>query len=224
MTEIERRGRKCRLRSLGFGCAFGAALLAQGCVPPAGQPDYREAYPIKAEKRAFTTAVRLADDGRGLRREDTAHFELFVAEYLRRGRSALYVATPPDADEGAAEKWAELILRRLVDSGVRADDVVIRSGFAPEGAAKTVLLAYRGYGVEVPECGDWSGHTGFNPTNLPHTNYGCAFQRNIGLMLSDPGHLEGTVRAGTIDASRFDDILRKHRTGKATEAELPAKK
>jgi pilus biogenesis lipoprotein CpaD len=208
-------------RRLGVAVAIGAALLAAACVPPAGNPDYRDAHPIKAEKRAYTTAVRMADDGRGVRREDMARFEVFVGDYLRRGRSALYVATPPGDGEADQEGLAESMLQRLVASGVRPEDVVFRSGFAPEGPERVMLLSFRGYGVEVPECGDWSGHTGFNPTNLQHTNYGCSYQRNIGLMLSDPGDLERTARPGTRDPARVDDIMKKHRAGKPTEAELP---
>ena len=77
-----------------------------------------------------------------------------------------------------------------------------------------------GYEVDVAECGDWSGASGFNPTNLPHTDYGCSYQRNLGLMLSDPGDLIESDDFGGMDAQRATIVIQSYRAGELTGAEV----
>ena len=82
-----------------------------------------------------------------------------------------------------------------------------------------MILSFQGYEIKVPECGVWIGEAGFNPTQLPHTNRGCAYQRNIGLMLADPGVLIKPNALSSIDAQYTDVILQRYRTGEPLASE-----
>ncbi len=90
---------------------------------------------------------------------------------------------------------------------------------SPTKGLAEVLLSFRGAVVEVPKCGEWSGEAGFNPTNLPGKNYGCSYQRNIGLMVSDPDNLRDGTPHRTIDSQRLDQVLKNYREGTPTGAE-----
>ena len=205
-----------RLRSLA-----GVLVLAiAACATPAGAPDYRDAHVVQVEPRVFSTAVPLYQaDGRpdatGVHR-----MRALVRDYVRRGRGPLLVATAP-GDDGIIDLIADEVEARLVAEGVSSGDIVWRPGQASVADANVVVLSFRGHQVKLPECGDWSGETGFNPTNLPHTNYGCAYQRNIGAMVSDPGHLVKPLAIGSIDAQRIDDIIGKMRAGETTGTAAP---
>ena len=72
------------------------------------------------------------------------------------------------------------------------------------------MLSFAAHKVKVPECGDFLAKMSQNWTNIREPNFGCAFQRNLGLMVRDPGDLQkaqplsggGTKAATTIDSYR----------------------
>ena len=198
------------------------AFLSTSCVPPPGDKEYRDVYTLKPERKTFSTVVHLNADGNGAGPNDERQLANIVREYIRRGDSLLFIGSPA-ANEGGEDGATEILLARLAAAGVARESIRLEAGMvAPSaGEGTPFVLSFRGYHVPVPECGDWSGHTGFNPTNQPHTDFGCSYQRNIGLMLSDPGDLVRSRSPGSQDPNRGDDILRKHRVGKPTESEVP---
>lgn len=215
----------CMVNGPGRGTRLGgiavAAVLAMtlaGCHSP-GADDYRDRYRIEAEMKTFRAEVpmpRVLPDGSGA---DIAMMPGFLEEYNRRARSAMRVqvpANPTPRDQQAAE----MLLTWLADRGV--ETVVVPSVMADLPPTDGyVSLSYDAYVAVVPNCGDWSGETGFNPGNLPHSNFGCAYQRNIGLMLSDPGDLEQARPTGPPDAARQRLIVEQYRVGQPTGAALP---
>ena len=56
---------------------------------------------------------------------------------------------------------------------------------------------------------------------MPPTNFGCAYYRNIGLMLSDPGDLVAPRGLVEIDAQRMDQVIRIYREGSAAGVDVP---
>ena len=205
-----------------FWIAVAFAWIASACAVPPVPADYRDAYPLKVKTATFAMAVKISPFDGTLAREDETRLQGFVREYHRRSRGSLVVATPP-GDEGLADRALFQSLRaRLVDEGVRPNDIVLESGRSALGEDSAVILSFRGLEVEVPECGDWSGDAGFNPTNLPHTNYGCAYQRNIGLIVSNPADLVKSGPVGPMDARRGDVILEHYRVGEPTATTVPS--
>lgn len=198
--------------------AIMAAAVAS-CAPPPGKPDYRAAYPIEVESRTFTAAVRMTQNGDLWRIQEPDRLDVFVRDYMSRARTPLVVSTPPVEGEATDTRMRTLLVH-LVQWGVNPDNIEVQTGTST-AADRGFVLSFRGYEAKVLECGDWSGETGFNPTNLPGTNFGCAYQRNIGLMLADPGDLVQPRALGARDAQRVDTIMRNYRQGKIIEAEAP---
>lgn len=202
--------------------AVGVALLAAGCeVPPAGPLDYRETHAVEPVPTRFVLATRFEPGSGRLAYADRDRLERFLREFFSRGRSALVIATTPDAAGLDAQEHMADFRKQLVFAGVRPERIDVKPGLAPLGGAHSVVLSFRGYDVSVPECGDWSGEAGYNPSNVPHTNYGCSYQRNFGLMLADPGDLLASEGDSYMDAQRSDLMIGLYRAGEYTGAELP---
>ena len=204
--------------------ALALALTAVACAPPAVvEPDLRARFPIKVEQKTFAMAVKLAPHGGPSNARDAARIRNFARDYLRRADSPLRIATPPGLDKAAARARAGAVRSRLEAEGVRPGDIVVEPGLAPVDDKYAVVLVFRGASVQVPECGDWSGRNAFNPTNLPHTDFGCSYQRNLGLMLSDPGDLVRSEALGPADAPSRDRVIQLFRAGEPTGIAAPEK-
>lgn len=206
-------GRPARLLLASIAVSF---VLA-GCAPPVGDEDPNKRFAVEVEKAVFTLSVRFTDVGGTIRAENENVFRKYLQEYLRRGRSALVASTStgttPDAERSLKE--------RLRSEGLLVGQIDIRTGTLPADKEQVAVLSFRGYMVKVPECGNWKGETGFNPTNLPHTNYGCSYKRNIGLMVADPGDFVEAAGIIELDAIRSDNIIRVFREGKAAGSDPP---
>lgn len=205
----------CRLRRSCFPLAVAVVLAVAGCAPPTAGPDPGRPQTLKVEMATFAVAVTAPGLGGALDPVAEERLRQFVRLYINRARSPLHVATAPGGDPTAAQAQADDVRNRLLVHGVRPADIVVDAGLSPAGGARTVVLSFRGYRVLLPECGDWSGSSGFNPTNLPHTNFGCSFQRNFGLMVSDPGDLLKSGPLGPPDPVRMNIVIEGYRAGAA---------
>jgi pilus biogenesis lipoprotein CpaD len=144
----------------------------------------------------------------------------FASEYLRRGRGPFLVSQAQGA--AAIARSQSRIVDFLSRSGVPKHLVFFQTRPRTAQGRDTVELSYKGYVVKLPSCGDWSGHTGFNPSNRSHTDFGCSFQRNTGLMLSDPGDL--SIAGGPVerDTPSSDRVIKTYRNGKSLGTPKPA--
>lgn len=180
------------------------ALTLAACETPPPSPPVAERYPVKVEIRTFQAAVPLGT--RAALPTD------FVTEYHRRGRGPVLLSAPPTS-EGMA--MARRLQHWLQDQAIEADILTSpRQGSAVEASFPAAVAA-------VPECGDWSDGDSYNPNRMKPLNFGCAYQRNIGLMLSDPGDLDRTAPLGRARAPRQVDIVEKYRGGLSTTTLAP---
>ncbi|HIC70945.1 MAG TPA: hypothetical protein EYO88_02490 [Alphaproteobacteria bacterium] len=191
------------------------------CSPPMpGSHDFRTAFPIKVQDKTFTIKARFIQSDDEANLEDTKQLQEFVREFHRRATSRMLLTTARDLDKSISDTLITVTKKHLHILGMRANDLVIRPSLTSSmKGAPEVILSFRGALAEVPVCGDWSGETGFNPTNMPSKNYGCAYQRNIGLMVSDPDDLRHVSGHGTIDSQRLEQVIKNYREGTATGAE-----
>ncbi|NQU59502.1 MAG: CpaD family pilus assembly protein [Rhodospirillales bacterium] len=170
-------------------------LFLAACELPKQPSDYRAAHPIIVGKETVSMSMRVPLADAGLLGEDALSFERFVRDYLDRGRKLMTIKA---GSGGESQAGAEQVRDLLVTGGIEAREIVI----APAGFnGDTVLLSFAAYKADVPECGKWSTDSTFNWSNKPNVNYGCSTQRNLGLMVQDPGDLE---RAKTVSDSSGD--------------------
>ena len=198
------------------------ALAVAACQsPPAGPPEYGERYSVTPVLTTYVMPTNFEPRSGELAREHEGRMQRFVRQFQRRGRSHLVIATTRDDAGDQALQHMAAFRARLTREGIDPNRIDVRPGAAPLGDGHSVVLSFRGYEAEVPECGDWTGTAGFNPGNLPHTNYGCSYQRNFGLMLSDPGDLLQARDSENMTSDRAGGFAGAYEQGERFEAELP---
>jgi pilus assembly protein CpaD len=190
-----------------------AALILAGCFSPDGpETDYRQKYPVHVHAETAVLTARLTDDGGLLVAEDEFRLSRLVAGYLERGHGPMFVsATSP--------RHAEALRLRLLAAGIPASSLAVMP--AERGAADTVTFRYDRFQVSVPNCGDWSANPTINRSNDVHSNFGCALQRDFGLMVADPADLVRMRDAMSADSQNSNRVLQKYRTGQSP-ASIPS--
>ena len=195
-----------------FACVVATSIGACS-PPPPGNPNYRVAFPIEVVDKTFSVTIRFTQLEKTTDLRDAPLLKEFVQEFHRRATSRIQLATPSDLDRSTSLAAISAAQEQLESLGISRTDMVLEPGLTtPARGATEVVLSFRGAVAKVPNCGDWSGEAGFNPTNMPSKNYGCAYQRNIGLMLSNPNDLRNT-KPVPVDTLRSDLVIQNFREG-----------
>lgn len=199
---------------LAAALAFVAAL--SGCGAQSTSYDSSLAYPVDVVKKTTAISVKVSPVDGSMSYTHQARLRAFVVDYVRRAQSPMLVMTAPGAGKTAADARSAVVRDMLVEAGMRPGDVLLRPGASPIGGKDSVVLSFRGYTAKVPTCGNWSTESSFMPNNATHGNFGCAYQRNIGLMVSNPRDLMRSEIPGTLDPSRRNLVILNSRAGEGT--------
>jgi len=179
---------------------LASLLLVAACGGDPSKPsmlagdDYRIKHPLGVEHGEALIQLR-----NPLSR-DRLHG--FADQFIRRGDGAIEVsAGARSADDADARALAQSIGQALLDEGLKAGEVrlqlVIGDVTTPAGMA---TLRFGTAIAKLPDCRDWSEGS----RNATHANFGCAQQRNLGMMLADPRDLE-RMRDNSATRSAFGD-------------------
>lgn len=91
------------------------------------------------------------------------------------------------------------------------------SGPAAWRLNRRVELVLERHLVTLPACPDWSRKSGTDFSNQAHSNFGCATQTNLGLMVAEPKDLvRGRTLAPADGIHQAEGIVRYH-TGEVVE-------
>ncbi len=177
------------------------AFAVLGCEAPSQQTDYRKTFPITVSTKAYTMALTAPVAGVRLVGESAVDFRRFINYYHDRGRSVITIEASAGTDDQAlaASRRARDL---LIEAGLRPEKIAIVRGAKQLDATGSVLMSFTGGVVKVSECGDFSSNPNFNWANKPHTNFGCAYQRNLGLTVADPGDLKTAKAMSGGDATK----------------------
>lgn len=192
-----------------FGAVgLGILVLGLAACQSGEHVSYNDRYQVSAEMRPYRATIPLPSPESGAQTWTIRMPAGFLEDYIRRGRTALSIQ-PNGALTGQAGAATTVLQQWLADRDI---DAVVMP--APDGApADSLTLSYDAYVAVVPECGDWSGGAGYNASNVEHNNFGCSVNRNIGLMLSDPGDLVRGRVPGPADGSRQGTVIQTYRAG-----------
>ena len=198
-------------------------LILGGCKPPPlGNLDYQNAHPLQVHEQTFHITVAISDTDKGPAPKNMGALSQFVSEFHRRARSNLFVLVAEQLTKAQKTRLIDNIELQLAGLGV-SQHQIISDTVSPDAAQETnvVVMSFLGSTVKVPVCGeDWSGESGFNPANTPIKNYGCSYQRNIGLMVSDPHDLiQSGNRGSTLDSATIQRVIREYQLGEPTISE-----
>lgn len=176
------------------------------CAVPQERPknyDYRQTHKIKVTSEQVSVAIALPFEGTSLSPSDAARFKTFLRDYVARGRTVVTVESTQPA------RARDVLLAH----GLRDGEIFIATETTIK--APNAVLSFTANKAVAPECGDWSGQPSFNPSNGPHTNFGCSIQRNTATMAADPGDLIQAKPASGDNASRTDANIFTHQSGTA---------
>ncbi|TCS64030.1 CpaD family pilus assembly protein [Varunaivibrio sulfuroxidans] len=156
--------------------ALSGCAATQNTATSTLSDDYRVNHPLKVGRERVSITLNIPSGDGAPPHADTQRFMGFLRDYIARGHGAVVVET------GYPEKARAMLTSR----GLRDDEMTF---ILAKDSGRTMILSFSTNRAIVPKCGDWSSSSGFNPGNKIHSNFGCAFQRNIGLMVDDPGDL-----------------------------------
>ena len=195
-----------------FPVACAAGLLLTACAEDRVETDYRQKYAVQVQAETAILTARLSDEPGMLVPEDELRLSRLVAGYLESGHGPMFVAA-------ASPRQGEALRLRLLAAGIPTSHLVMAAG--ERGPADSVTFRYDRFHVSVPECGDWSAQPTTNRSNNVHSNFGCAVQRDFGLMAADPADLLRMREPVAADAQNANRVLQKYRTGQSP-ATLPS--
>ena len=193
------------------------AGICAACVSSNDRAKSIQRYPINSELVTFTVGLKFDSQKNIAFAHDEQTFKSFLKEFSRRGRSPLTVSTTPQSKI----ENEKAVIMRLEAEGINRQSIILNKGTAPEIDAFGVMFSFQGYMVDVPICENWFEEKYHNHTNLPHANFRCSYQRNIGLMLADPGDLVAPQGISDTDTRRMDEVIRVFRRGEAAGALVP---
>jgi pilus assembly protein CpaD len=198
--------------------ALAAAALAivSACTEPVAT-DYREKYPVSAYPMSVVLGVHVAGAHIAFAGDEETHFNALVAGYLDHGHAPITVSAPrPARSATSLPPGAEAVRARLIAAGVPPRDIKV--ALIEQGSADIVTVSYERYEAVLPTCGDWTSPPSYNPYNDVSSNFGCALQRDIGLMAADPADLVRARPATPTDAQNAARVIQKYRVGAPTWA------
>lgn len=203
-----------------------AALLA-ACSTPIEEPpvamwrsaDPRENHPIIVGSYPYELDLELPPEGESLSDEQKDATRRFLRRFRAQGKGRIDIATPVEALGSTAQSDLSKLLRA---EGIPARAVRVIDGGDPSAHGPAIRLAFTSaYVAQAPECGYWPENLADTRENTPHWNFGCAQQRNLAMMVSDPNDILGPPPMDGRSAERRDVVWKKYVKGEGTGADEP---
>jgi pilus assembly protein CpaD len=173
------------------GCNTTTARDTTASIPN----DYRERHPITVKEGKHTLVLFVGAGRGGLSPEQRAEVLAFAQSWKRDATGGVIIDRPVgSANERAASDSMKEALSIIVQAGVPNRGIGIRPYHAGGHRLATLRLNYPQMVAEAGPCGLWPEDLG--PTydtnhyeNRPYWNLGCATQRNLASMVSNPADL-----------------------------------
>jgi pilus biogenesis lipoprotein CpaD len=233
-------GRRKRLPyRLGCLTALGIALTACAAPAPGTNPylGWMEASSpkeLEVERAQYRHTIHFATDSAELTAMEQERLLTFLQTVAPTAQDGVLIEG--HADERATDLYnVELASQRITSvsdfmrehglAGVplRAAAFGERAPVAPGSnpAAwqqnRRVELVLERHLVRLPPCPDWSRESGLDYSNLPHSNFGCATQTNLGLMIDNPGDLARGRKLAPADGTHAAEGIVRYRAGEIIE-------
>ncbi len=226
----------CRLGSLAF-----AAIALAACTPgttemnaATGWLEASSPKVLEVDRAQYRHTVFFQTDRDNLVGAEQDRLIAFLRAVRPTDRDSIRVEG--HADERASDLYnLDLASRRmeavglfLKDHGIERLDLQA-SAFGEQAPAaegnnerawkknRRVEIVLERYLVTPPACPDWSRRTGVDFANRPHTNFGCATQTNLGLMIANPRDLVRGRTLGPADGVHQAEGVVRYREGEQPE-------
>lgn len=207
---------------------LGAALVI--CLAVAGCNSHREKsvkgwliadptsrHPIHVGSAPVALEIPVPGNSYGLTQRQKYEVRAFVRQYREKNEGPLTVSAPSGGPNEVAVMHALGDIRREFNrAGVNRNEVQFDAYTGVGTAAAPIKIAFSSYTAHGPECGDWSDNLARDPKNIPYRNMGCAAQRNLAAMISNPRDLIEPRGMTPRDSQRRDVVIDKYVRGDTT--------
>jgi len=180
--------------------------------------DPSQRHPILVSQEPQTLDVAVSSSARGLGSRQRAQVINFAqrSRASDAGNSKMVISVPTGGRNEIASMHAVQDIRKLLtDIGFQASSISVEASYDQHGP---IQLSYLRYVAEGPECGNWSQNLALDPQNVPHTNFGCANQRNFAAMVANPADLLGPRTQTERYSDRRDAAFKKYVAGEVSGA------
>ena len=233
-------GRRARLpHRLGCLTALGIALSACAAPAPGTNPylGWMEASSpknLEVERARYRHTIHFATDSAEITAMEQERLLTFLQTVAPTAQDTVIVEG--HADERATDLYnVELASRRITSvsdflnehglggiplhTAAFGERVPMAAG--PDPAAwqqnRRVELVLERHLVQLPPCPDWSRESGLDYSNLPGSNFGCATQTNLGLMIDNPSDLARGRKLAPASGIHAAEGIVRYRTGTVVE-------
>jgi len=219
-----------------LGLGLGACAPSMGPQQNLGWIEASSPKQLEVDRAEYRHSVYFPTDRSTIPASERARLLSFLETVRPGGRDSIRLEG--HADERASELYnlelaasrAEGVEALLGEVGLgdlhvttvaygEAVPAVPSTGPAAWRLNRRVELILERHLVTLPACPDWSRQSGTDFSNQPHSNFGCATQTNLGLMVAEPKDLvRGRTLAPADGVHQAEGIVR-YRTGKVVELE-----
>lgn len=217
-------------RSLGPMAACCLSLSLIGCThdevgthsPGFNLVEPAQRHPILVSQKPTTMTVHVPSGSSGLTPQSRAELLDFAQRFRASdsGDSRLVIQAPSGSHNEVASMNAVGQIRGLLaDYGYADSSISVEAFDAGHDTQPAIKVSYMRYVAEGPECGTWPSNVAYEPQNLPMANIGCANQRNLASMISNPADLLGPRTVTPRSGERRDVVWDKYQKGETTASQ-----
>ena len=166
-----------------------------------------ERHPIIVSQQPHKMAVKVARGAAGLSPAQKASVIDFLTRYRAAdaGNSKLVISVPSGSANEVSSMNAVADMRPLLaDQGFAESAISIEPYHAEGDPQPPVRIAYLRFAAEGPTCGKWPSNLAETSRNVNYENFGCASQKNLAAMVSNPADLLGPRTMTPASADRRD--------------------
>lgn len=217
--------------------ALAACMMPEaGTNPNLGWLEASSPKSLEVERAQYRHTIHFATDQADLTAAERERLLTFLRTVVPTRQDTLMIEG--HADERATDLYnLELASRRITSVGDFLGEhglgriPIQTSAFGEQVPAvagsdsaswqqnRRVELVLERHLVELPPCPDWSRESGLDYSNLPGSNFGCATQTNLGLMVANPGDLVRGRKLAPASGIHAADGIVRYRTGQVVELE-----
>jgi pilus assembly protein CpaD len=175
-----------------------------------------ERHPIIVSQQLNKMSVKVARGASGLTPAQRASVIDFLTRYrvADAGNSKLVISVPSgSANEVSAMNAVADMRPLLADQGFAESSVSIEPYHAEGDPQPPVRIAFLRYAADGPTCGKWPSNVAETSRNVNYENFGCAQQKNLAAMVSNPADLLGPRTMTPSSADRRDVTWAKYIKG-----------
>ena len=163
-------------------------------------------------------SIKVSYGGGTLAPADAPKLEAFLNDYRQHGNGMIAISVPAGAN---MQQTAVALGNQINEMGISRDRILVASRDAGTGGSQ-VELNYISYQARTSDCGDWSEDLFYTAENRTASNFGCANQHNMAMMVADPRDLIEPRPMDGANAVRRQAVIGNYEAGKVTSADKSA--